>query len=154
MTLQDLGSIGEFVAAIATLATLVYLALQIRQNTRVVRSTAFQQVVDSFSEVSLVISKDRDLTEIFVRGSDGLASLDLVEQRRLRFLLLSYFRRAESVFFHSEQGTLHMDSWVGIRESLKVSCQSPGVREMWEQNANLFNPRFRSFVESELLPSA
>jgi hypothetical protein len=34
VTIQDLGSIGEFVAAIATLATLVYLAVQIRQNTR------------------------------------------------------------------------------------------------------------------------
>ena len=69
-------------------------------------------------------------------------------------LLLSFFRRAESVFFHSEQGTLQMDSWVGIRESLKVNFQIFGVREFWEQNDNLFNPRFRSFVESELLPSA
>ena len=33
VTIQDLGSIGEFVAAIATVATLVYLAIQIRSNT-------------------------------------------------------------------------------------------------------------------------
>ena len=31
MDIQDLGSIGEFVAAIATLATLIYVALQIRK---------------------------------------------------------------------------------------------------------------------------
>lgn len=30
MTLQDLGYIGDLVAAIATIATLVYLAIQIR----------------------------------------------------------------------------------------------------------------------------
>ena len=30
MTIQDLGSIGELVAAIATIATLAYLAIQIR----------------------------------------------------------------------------------------------------------------------------
>ena len=34
MTIQDLGSIGELIAAVATLATLVYLAVQIRQNSR------------------------------------------------------------------------------------------------------------------------
>ena len=34
MNIQDLGSIGEFVAAIATIATLIYLALQIRQSSR------------------------------------------------------------------------------------------------------------------------
>ena len=39
MTIQQLGSIGEFVAAIATLATLIYLALQIRRNTAVARAT-------------------------------------------------------------------------------------------------------------------
>jgi hypothetical protein len=36
MTLQDLGSIGEFVAAVATVATLAYLALQIRYNTKAI----------------------------------------------------------------------------------------------------------------------
>jgi hypothetical protein len=40
MTIQDLGSIGELVAAIATVATLVYLALQIRQNTESVKLSA------------------------------------------------------------------------------------------------------------------
>jgi hypothetical protein len=33
VTIQDIGSIGELVAALATVATLAYLALQIRQNT-------------------------------------------------------------------------------------------------------------------------
>lgn len=37
MTIQDLGSIGELVAAIATVATLGYLGLGIRQNTESVR---------------------------------------------------------------------------------------------------------------------
>ena len=33
MSLQELGNLGEVIAAIATLATLIYLALQIKQNT-------------------------------------------------------------------------------------------------------------------------
>ena len=40
MTLQDLGSIGEFVAAAATVATLFYLALQIRTSNRLARAEA------------------------------------------------------------------------------------------------------------------
>lgn len=39
MSIQDLGSLGELVAAIATIATLIYLATQIRQNTRMLEST-------------------------------------------------------------------------------------------------------------------
>ena len=40
MTLQDLGSIGEFVAAVATVATLIYLAIQIRTSNRLSRAEA------------------------------------------------------------------------------------------------------------------
>ena len=46
MTLQDLGSVGEFVAAIATLATLIYLATQIRQNSESVKAAAAQSDQD------------------------------------------------------------------------------------------------------------
>ena len=40
MTIQDLGSIGEFVGAVATVGTLLYLAAQIRANTRAVQAEA------------------------------------------------------------------------------------------------------------------
>jgi hypothetical protein len=33
MTVMELGALGEFVGSIAVIATLIYLALQIRQNT-------------------------------------------------------------------------------------------------------------------------
>ena len=44
MTLEDLGNLGEFVAAIGVIASLVYLALQIRQNTASLRSSTHQQL--------------------------------------------------------------------------------------------------------------
>ena len=34
MSFQELGSLGEFIAAVATVTTLVYLALQVRMNNR------------------------------------------------------------------------------------------------------------------------
>jgi hypothetical protein len=46
----DLGNVSELIAAIATIATLVYVAFQIRQNTRALKSTAFHGVTDSFNQ--------------------------------------------------------------------------------------------------------
>ena len=43
MTIQDLGSLGELIAALATVLTLGYLALQLRQNAKALRSQTFQQ---------------------------------------------------------------------------------------------------------------
>ena len=44
MDIQDLGSIGELIAALATLATLVYLATQIRQNTNQLKGEAIREI--------------------------------------------------------------------------------------------------------------
>ena len=49
MTIQELGSLGEFIAAIATLATLVYLAVQIRQNTKSVRASTYHEAISDFA---------------------------------------------------------------------------------------------------------
>ena len=55
MTLEDLGNLGEFIAAVAVVVSLVYLALQIRQNTRSVRDSAFQAVASSVQETSILL---------------------------------------------------------------------------------------------------
>jgi hypothetical protein len=44
MTIAELGSLGEFLAAIATIATLIYLALQLRQNTAALKLSQMRAV--------------------------------------------------------------------------------------------------------------
>ena len=69
MTIQDFGSIGEFVTSIVTLATLAYLALQIRQNTAVLRTQTLQYVIDSkiaYMDAATAHGPDGDIK--FVRG--------------------------------------------------------------------------------------
>jgi hypothetical protein len=41
MNIMELGALGEFVGSIGVIATLVYLAIQIRQNSRTLQSTSF-----------------------------------------------------------------------------------------------------------------
>ena len=45
MTLEDLGNLGEFFAALGVLVTLVYLAIQIRQNTHAMRASTFLEAI-------------------------------------------------------------------------------------------------------------
>jgi|TARA_B110000116_G_scaffold211260_1_gene187053 hypothetical protein len=47
MTISELGSIGELIGAIATVATLLYLAFQIRANTEAAKYTAIKDIINS-----------------------------------------------------------------------------------------------------------
>lgn len=147
MSLEDLGNIGEAIGGIAVIITIVYLAIQIRQNTRAVRAAAFQQVVDSFAEFSAFLSRDRDLVEIVINGNKDYHSLNEVDQTRYDLAMRSFLRRAENVFFQTEQGTVEAETWTGIRGNLITVFRAPGFQTWWKRQTRYFNPAFRDFLE-------
>jgi hypothetical protein len=49
MSLNDLANLGQVIGAIAVVISLIYVALQIRQNTNAVRSATAQTVHEHFA---------------------------------------------------------------------------------------------------------
>ena len=52
MSLEDLGNIGEFVAAIGVIISLIYLAVQIRQNTSAVATATYESTMTGFNDIT------------------------------------------------------------------------------------------------------
>ena len=102
MTLEQFAWLGNILGGLGVIATVIYMSIEIRNNTSAVRASAFQQVVNSFASISFDIAKDKDLTDLFLRGGRNLAALSEVEQTQYNFMLLSFLRRAENVYFQSE----------------------------------------------------
>ena len=53
MSLEDLGNIGEFIAALGVIVSLIYLAVQIQRNTASVRTSTQQQLATVFSTLNM-----------------------------------------------------------------------------------------------------
>lgn len=81
MTIQDLGSLGELVAALATVVTLIYLAPHIRQNTHATRASSFHAVSDARNQVNLALIQNSELARIWLAGGADRSSLS--EEDRL-----------------------------------------------------------------------
>jgi len=64
LTLEELGSVGEFVGALAVLVTLIYLAVQIHQHTKTVKAQINQARSDSFQQVQLALMNSDEMLEI------------------------------------------------------------------------------------------
>lgn len=147
MNLQDLAAFSTALSGLGVIFTVIYAAVQIRNNTREVRATAFQQVVNSFASISFDIAKDKSLSELYLRGGDEFGALNDVERVQYTFMLLSFLRRAENVYFQTESHTLNEQHWFGIRESTRAVMESFGARACWSQIRNRFNPQFAGFVD-------
>ena len=86
---------------------IIYVSIQIRNNTRAVRASAFQQVVNSFAAISFDIAKDKKLVDLYLRAGKDFAALDELERAQYSLMLLSFLRRAENVFFQTEISSCH-----------------------------------------------
>ena len=113
MTLQDFGNLGEFVGAIAVVISLVYLAAQIRQNTRALHSSSYAQSAEQLWLVNLAIAQDRDLARIWTEFVAG-EPLTLEDTTRLEASLDCLFFGLENLFRQYERGLLDPDTWDNV----------------------------------------
>jgi len=118
---QLLGNYGEFVGAIAVVATLFYLAVQVRQgkvateaNTRTLEESRRVALVDSYvrrleamdrAQIQLALSDQ--LADIVRRAeTDGVDSLTETERKRLVGWERARQCRLEAQFYQWKQGLL------------------------------------------------
>ncbi|MCZ6501930.1 MAG: hypothetical protein O6945_05370, partial [Gammaproteobacteria bacterium] len=65
MTIFELGALGEFVGAIAVVGTFIYLAIQIRQNTKAMRAQIHEHLFSGYIQIVGVIAGN---SEAFSKG--------------------------------------------------------------------------------------
>ncbi|HEX4736239.1 MAG TPA: hypothetical protein VH331_01630 [Allosphingosinicella sp.] len=155
MWLEQSARLASIVSALAIVVSVVYAAIQIRRNTRAVSASAYQQVVNSFAQISFEIAADRDLVDLVLRAGRDFGALDEVERARYSLMLLSFLRRAENVLFQSTTAHVLSDAhWSGIRNSIAAILAPPGARLCWREIETRLNPEFRAFVETLLAEPA
>jgi hypothetical protein len=156
MSLEDLGNIGEFVAAVGVIISLIYLALQIRQNTaqieqntRSLKAGAYQAVAADAALRNNVIIENQDVAAIVRRGLSG-EDLSPDEGIRFQLLLTGIFRYFDSIHYQHSQGMLDEEQWYAYCVSIRRRLQQAPVRLWWRFSRDVFSASFRKHVEKEL----
>ncbi len=132
MTIIELGALGEFLGSIAVLATLVYLAVQIRQNTRTMdesKKLALAQTYQMRSDalqMMLVHAADSEFIGPIIAKLTGagypedisaLEQLSNVERQRFRLWQIAQEAHWDNMFFQYQQGFIDEEYY---RDSFKV----------------------------------
>lgn len=150
MSIEQLGSLGEFIAAIAVLISLAYLAMQIRQNTQQSKQNSFYDVFRAYSEMRRSIYTNDSISEPLVKSFNGM---ELTEVEKLKvetfigeslFCTLQMIRTAPGIDGFTAENS---------DEALKLTAvllQTAIGREYWQNNKKLFPLEFRQQLESHL----
>ncbi|MBM4381805.1 MAG: hypothetical protein FJ091_00415 [Deltaproteobacteria bacterium] len=154
MTLEQLGNLGDFVAAVATVVTLAYLALQIRASASATRAASHQATTDSFIQANLAISQNAELARIWVAGCAQRSPLSAEDRQRFDTLLLSYFHIFDSIHYQAHAGTGERELLRAEERSIATLVAMPGVREWWAENPYAFSTEFRAYIDGLIAGAA
>ena len=143
---EAIGAVGEVVGAVGVIATLGYLAVQIRQNTRSIRSSAYQSAVSSSVQIAADIATAESLSDVWAKGVFEYPTLTRAERFRFNNLAYSIFRSYENLWYQYQQGAIETDLWTGFRNMLVRDIETPGFVAFWESQQSIFSPEFRRYV--------
>ena len=150
MTIQDLGSIGELLAAIATIVTLVYLARQLRANTAAVRADARRANRAGSNATNLLIAGDPAVAAMF---NDGLRDMDALppEQRtQFGFLMAELIGSAQLTHAEFEAGIIDEGPLESVFPAYLNFLRTRGGRQWWSTYRDTFPPTFQAYLDAQL----
>ncbi|RLA47944.1 MAG: hypothetical protein DRR06_01035 [Gammaproteobacteria bacterium] len=151
MTLQDLGNIGEFIGAIGVVITLIYLAMQIRQNTASVRTAAG---MDTARQVAAWVDRmavHPDLCRIYNLAAEDPESLEPEEQARFVVYIAEMFFIYEAQFQMYSQNHLSEEMWAPKRNILLGYLKNSLVETWWIKRSLTFSEPFVAHIENCVL---
>ena len=147
MDWNAIGAMGEILGAAAVVATLGYLAIQVRQATKVARSATRQAVAQMTISSSSAIQGDDSLAHALISPRASLSKEDLLRLEHTWFIT---FRNWEHIHYQFQVGLLDEDEWRGFRLQLKQLMGTRRVKEYWDRDCELFSSAFQREVAAIL----
>jgi hypothetical protein len=143
MNWNAIGAIAEALGALAVLASLIYLAAQIRQNTQMMKSAIRQQLTTSTQNV---VFKMMDNAETLAKLQES-ETLTPGEQVRMRLLVRAGFRGFEDFAYQHHHGLLDASEWSARLVAMRTSMAMPGAREQWLATRNEYSENLQRILD-------
>jgi len=141
---------AELIATVGVLVSLIFVGLELRQNTSVARAQARSELAALDQEWLLILGQDPAATRAWRAYwyDDDLGPLSPVEEGQAYYMMIAMVRRLETTYFHHQEGLIP-------REALATYGMGSGVfesrrfrTEFWPAIRENFDPAFVNFFES------
>ena len=148
MSLETISAIAQLVAAVGVIASLFYLAAQIRQNTRSQRSVVVDSLTHSLIALLGPQATDPALTRAFAAAVEDWRGATEEDRWRAVAVLFTIFKLFENAWFQQREGTLEREQWQGWDLYTRAYYHRPGVKTWWSLRRGMFAAGFRDYLEA------
>jgi len=159
MNWDAIGAIAETLGAVGVIASLVYLASQIRQsrdqmhqNTQALRGSSYQQLFQSIDSIAQSSSDSPDKERAVRLGRLDYSQLDEEDAFRFDNWIMGLLLAWENAEYQHRVGMLDKDRRMLHLRQLKATVLLPGVTQWWRKSPffEVLSPEFVALVEEIL----
>jgi len=143
-----ISAISQLVGSIAVVLSVLYLALQVHQSTRVAKLVNQDDAATALRDVTKPLMENAELERIWRIGLEDIGALSVEERARFVHASYQFLKAFETIHFHYVYGLMDKQLWEGWHELLRHYIFAPGMAQYWKLRPELFSERFRNFVNS------
>ena len=121
---------SDFIGAIAVVVSLVYLALQIRQNTKAIRGSTLDAITAHMQEE---LRWSSEMPVVFKKAMDDPDTLTFEESWQLSEWVTAAFTARQNEYHQYRQGMLDEEVWEAIENIIKLLMGIPWIRGWWQE---------------------
>lgn len=148
MNWDAIGAIGEIIGALAVILSLLYLALQIKNQNRESKFAAMHEISVGFRDAISKFS-DESMASIIVKANSNYEDLSDDEAMRLLILSGQFFRAFEEAFIQYQEGRLDDRNWKAIKKYYINIMSANALRNIWEIRKEFLDDEFVKFVDNQ-----
>ena len=143
-----ISAISQLVGSLAVVLSVLYLAVQVHQSTRVAKVAMQDAAAAALRDVTKPLMENAELERIWRVGIEDISALSVEERARFFHAAYQFLKAFESIHFHHVYGMMDRDLWEGWHGLLRHYVFAPGMAHYWKLRPEVFSERFRNFVNS------
>jgi len=150
MNWDAIGAIGEIVGAVAVVISLLYLALQMRQNNKLVERNAVKEVIAERAEYNKFVASSPELSELYWKGMSNPEQLSEAEWLRYLSLFAPMARQLEASFIDMSHGYLTESRSASELKTMNRWLSQPGPQKYFQELGDGYD---RDFIDKVVMKS-
>ncbi len=147
MTIQELGAFGEMIGGIAIIVSLIYVAAQIRQNTRITMSAMAVATLDTTTAWYAQMGNNEQSSSLFLHWMAAPDSLTAEQRFQMTVNLHGLFLSFQNSYYLAKEGTLAQEILHSLTEVVVGVKDQPGFLLFWKQRKSIFFKEFQDYVD-------
>src|SRR5256886_15448791 len=148
MNWEMLAAIGQLAAVFVGIPSLIYLAVQIREQTKERRQSAVHALTVQWGDLTRALHESAEFTAIYLRGVHSFHDLDAVSKLRFSAFQNLFLKNFEGMYYPRREGILTSELWDEIDRTMSDFLAYDGIQQWWETRKHWHTEAFVRVVEA------